>query len=506
MLRLRVPYVVLVCSLVALTPGWAHAAPCDEDDTHHGHGWHYGNEQCDADDNEARARKDPGSRRAQQAPAQVVDGVVSTAVTPSTSLAQVGDTVTWTISITNETSADLADVVVVDAVPTEFAVLEAATSETTPATIERGFVTWTIPSLPVGAATVLTWDGRVDSLGDLEALNSVTVSAPSLESTVTDASVFLGGSVDVLVRQSAQKPDWGTEQRTVKLNFNRPPSSVAGGAADADAAPGLLPMTGAAVDGWIVLAGLLMLTGAVLLVRRRSMRTAATCLLIALVLAACTSDPEDTTQARPEASESPGDSEDRVLGKRIERNDAGEGDGRNELPETELPSDEVAEAPSEGTDTSDDPGPSADVVAQQPAPQPSTTVVEVPADPPAPVPLAATPGDNTMTFEWDEPSRSVLSAASSRVLRAGAPTELLTALTDPQDHLGARVDLTNITDDRRLHVAGHLVLEVAGAGGTTSFTSDAIDQVLDPGDSVAADFEFLLPSGSYSITARFVPN
>jgi hypothetical protein len=55
-------------------------------------------------------------------------------------------------------------------------------------------------------------------------------------------------------------------------------------------------------------------------------------------------------------------------------------------------------------------------------------------------------------------------------------------------------------------VQGRLILEVSSGQDSMTLASHDIDQILDPGDSVTADFVFLVPSGSYSISARFEPS
>jgi hypothetical protein len=108
-------------------------------------------------------------------------------------------------------------------------------------------------------------------------------------------------------------------------------------------------------------------------------------------------------------------------------------------------------------------------------------------------------GDSTATFDWDEATRDITQATSSRTLAAGAPTELLTNLDFAQDAIGTEVVLRNLSETERIAVNGTLGLEVQTPTGTTRLTSDPVDVVLEPGGEVTADFSFLLPSGTYSV-------
>ncbi len=100
-------------------------------------------------------------------------GQLSIAKRVDTAAAKVGDTLVYTITVANTGQIDATDVVVTDTLPTGLTVT--ATNPPADASVS-GRLTWTIPSLPVGASIDLTVTGTVTQAGTVT--NSATVETP----------------------------------------------------------------------------------------------------------------------------------------------------------------------------------------------------------------------------------------------------------------------------------------------------------------------------------------
>jgi hypothetical protein len=122
-----------------------------------------------------------------------------------------------------------------------------------------------------------------------------------------------------------------------------------------------------------------------------------------------------------------------------------------------------------------------------------------------PVSAAPSTAGSFGSFGWSDASRSVTSGASSRSIVAGAPLTVVTSVHDAGGTINVDVTLINESDDERISVIGSLRHSVSGAGGVlATFDSDPIDTTLSPGGRVTATFEYLLPTGDYSIDGKFV--
>jgi hypothetical protein len=126
-------------------------------------------------------------------------------------------------------------------------------------------------------------------------------------------------------------------------------------------------------------------------------------------------------------------------------------------------------------------------------------IISVPLEMPT-AELADRPGDNALSFAWDA---GLQSAASSRLLVPGATSEIISSLGRSGGSVRITAEITNISPDTKLHVAGRIVLDVAGTPGATQLRSEEIDVVLNPGGSTSAVFTFLVPTGDYSVATSF---
>lgn len=426
-----------------------------------------------------------------QPPGQTIPGTFTLDVTVDNVVAQVGTTLTYQITLTN-TASQAAAVTVQNAVPQEVDFVSA----THDPAVSGGSIQWSLTDLAPGSVTTLTWTGRVARAGDLDALNVVTIASAGEDVTV-ETHTYLASVQGLRLQRSATDPDWGThEERRVVFRAAPPHAGETAGASTGGSAQ--LPQTGVPALEVALIAILMLLGGLVLLGRGK--RVAAAAMMVVLVMAACTSEPpvEPPLERNDASSDEESDDEegDQVLGTRVGKDDEEEGaeDGAT------AGGTEDSEAADEGTEdteeAADDPG--EELVKE-------VVLVQVPNEAPDPEALGSANGLNTVSLTWDEPTRSIGTATSSRFFQSGSPIDLLSSVSDAGDGIGTTVTLTNITDDERLLVRGHLVLTVTGAGGTVvELTSPAIDTVLDPNDEVSTDFVLALPTGSYVIDSSFV--
>jgi uncharacterized repeat protein (TIGR01451 family) len=429
-------------------------------------------------------------------------------------MAQVGDTLTYVITLRNPGTASVSPTATIT-VPDEVLFLS-ATAQPGPS-YGAGSLTWTATDLAPGGVRSLTWQGRVTHAGDLDAVSTVTVpgsTTPSLET-----HTYLARVEGIVLHRSPGEPDWGTHQerkvvfRTVTRPVSGAPNEVA------SSAGGVLPLTGAPVLSIVFVAALL-IAGGCMLATNRARRVSAVALLVVLVAAACTSDapPRDQTTE----SQDQNDEGDEVLGTRLGNDDnANDGDGNGNDNEVDGSDDAADGTDGDGTgaedqgtaDPDDDDATDGDPVAAPDATTEGGTeevttrdvvLVEVPNEAPAPRALGPSSADNEIFLDWDAASRTITGASSRAIFRADSPIQFLTSLDDGRGRVSAEVTLTNVTDAERLLVGGHFVLSVSGAGGSFQLSSPSLEQVLDPGDEVSAAYEFALPSGSYQIVAEYV--
>ena len=431
-------------------------------------------------------------------------------------IAQVGAPLNYEITVHNP-GTEATTATIVDTMPDEVEFLSA--SGTLMPTVGARTLTWDILALQPGASLVLSWQGRVATAGDLDAMN-VTAIADST-ATPVESHTYLAAVKGVVLHRSPEEPDWGThkERKVVFRTRTVYPNTVS--SAPAVVSPGALPYTGVPVVPFIVTAALLLLGGWVL-VTEKGRRVAAVSMLVVLVAAACTSgtpSQDRTDRADAQAEDEEGD---QVLGTRVDRDgngsdsnngssagdDNADGNGNGDASATG--SDPVGDAEG-GTDVAlPEPAtdaPPADAVAD-PQPQEVTirdvVVVEVANEPPAPRVLPSSGADNAIDLDWDAASRSIVSASSTAIFRADSPIQFLASLDDGNGAISTRLTLTNVTEDERLQVGGRMVVTVSGDGGTIRLTSPPLEQVLEPGDEVSAAWDFALPSGDYSIESSYL--
>lgn len=414
-------------------------------------------------------------------------------------IAQVGQTLTYSITVTNPSSATITPTIT-NTIASEVQFLS-ATAQPAPS-FGSGSLTWTPTNLAPGATRTLTWQGRVVGTGDLDATNTVTGTGIAPVETHT----YLAQVKGVVLNRSPGEPDWGThEERKVVLSTEE--RDVTAPADVAAESSGALPYTGAPVIPLVVLAALLLIGGCMLMTQR-GRRFSAVGMMLVLVAASCTSE----APPRDQATQS--DEGDEVLGTRIGRgsdneddrttdtegNDANNGDANNDEATGDTdggnaPSDENPLTPSE------DPAPTTEpeeVITRD------VVIVEVPNDPPAARTLESSSADNEIALDWDATSRSIIGASSRAIFRADSPIQFLTSLREEGGGISAAVTITNVTDAERLLVDGSFVLTIRGPAGSVELTSPRLQQVLDPDDRVSAGFEFALPSGGYEIVATYV--
>ncbi|HEV3472785.1 MAG TPA: hypothetical protein VG408_06210 [Actinomycetota bacterium] len=120
--------------------------------------------------------------------------------------------------------------------------------------------------------------------------------------------------------------------------------------------------------------------------------------------------------------------------------------------------------------------------------------------------LESRDGDNTIYFRWDQDTRRVVAAESSRMIVADAPVEILTGLRDGARKIAMRAVIRNVSEDSVMRVDGRLVHKVWDDSGELirRLRSRALDLVLSPGEQIRTRFSYLLPSGRYSARTDFV--
>ena len=439
-----------------------------------------------------------------QPPGQNDPGTLAIDVDVSRTVAQVGTTLTYTIRVTN-TGTSPTSAVVYNEIPAEVDLVSAVLPRRAPGS---GPVGWALDDLAPGSVTTLTWVGRVARAGDLDAVNVVRVEG--VEAPAVETHTYLATVQGLRVQRSANEPDWGThtERRVVYRAPDPDAPDVAGAPSNAPSAQ--LPFTGFPTLEIAFIAALLLLGGLVLLGRGK--RVAAVAMMVVLVAAACTSEsptPAERPGADADARDDESEEEDRVLGKRVKK-----GSDDSDQSGTEDVADDTTE---DADDTSDVPGVadgSEDATGDEPVASDDdggddalvrdVVLVEVANDAPEPQGLGSTSGFNTISLTWDQSSRSVLSATSSRSISADSPIDLVASLSDAGNGMRSTVTLTNVSDSERLLVRGELVLEIAGDNGASiRLTSNGLDEVLDPGDEVFAEFVLAVPSGSYTVHPSF---
>lgn len=439
-------------------------------------------------------------------------------------LTQVGSMVRYEVTVSNRGDGDLENVLVVDVAPEEIDVVSVDIVDEVEAvqigeSRGRHDIVWNVGSLPAGRSIELPWDGRATEAGDLRAVNSVRGLVGTTETTRSSTESFLAaeGPRDV------DNPPFDPIEDKVVTFEDPPPATPAPRAATLAAtqpqtqAETVLPFTGSSPARLVWAGTLLVLGGALLVAGTRlagseSRKALGAAVLAGLVCAACVSGGDDPVQeAAPGASaapatEDPRDGEDgdaRVKGERIVR-------GRDSEDETATP---VPTAPPAASPAPTAPAPIATAPPLVAAPVPSPVdpepirVVEIVRTGLEDLPvetLGSRPGDNTITFGWDEAAGGITSASSGTRFVRGRGSDLLTDLSTAGGAIVNRMTLRNTHEAVRLHVQGRLVHEVyEGDRLVARLRSEPIDVVLSPGGEVAARFSYLLPAGQYTVEAAF---
>ena len=430
-------------------------------------------------------------------------------------LTQVGSMARFVVTVTNDGSEDLEDVLVVDLAPEELEVVSVDIVDEVEAvqigeTLGRYDIVWNVGSLPAGASIELPWDGRAIRPGDLTAVNSVRGLVGVGNETVRSTSrSFLANEGPRDVANPRFEP---IEKRVVRFVD---PGPGADPEARATTPPGaVLPFTGSSPSRFLFAGVLFMIAGALILGGARlapegSAKAVAIAALAGLVFVACVSRDEANDRAATTAGPL---ATPQVKGERIVRGEDGQA--------TAAPTDAPATTPPATTPPPvATPAPPAATSAPPVVAAPTAPPVATGAPDPEPVKvveivrigledlpvesLESRDGDNTVSFVWDE-SAGITGASSGTRFVRGSGAELLTDLTTHDGAIVNRLTLTNTHDDVRLEVEGRLVHEVySGSRLVARLRSAPIDEVLAPGGSVTARFSYLVPTGDYVVRAHF---
>jgi uncharacterized repeat protein (TIGR01451 family) len=440
-------------------------------------------------------------------------------------LAQVGSMMRYVVTVTNDGSEDLENVLVVDLAPEELEVVSVDIVDEVEAvqigeSLGRYDIVWNVGSLPAGASVELPWDGRAVRAGDLTAVNSVRGLLGQNETVRSTSRSYLASEGPRDVANPRFEP---IEKRVVTFVQ---PDPVASPQERGTAKPGgALPFTGASPSRYLLAGILFVVAGALLaggarLAPAGAAKAVVGATLAALVLVACVSGGDDSVEGAGGASprtfgtHDPRGEEARVKGERIVRGDGEATAEPTEPPSTTPPvptSAPPGPTPTDAPATSAPPAvaaPSAPPAATAPAEPKPVRVVEVVRIGLEDLPietLDSRAGDNTVSFGWDESAGGISAASSGTRFVRGGGAELLTDLTTKDGAIVNRLTLTNTHDDVRLYVRGRLVHEVYSGGRLVArLRSSPIDEVLSPGGSVVASFSYLVPTGDYGVEARFV--
>lgn len=450
------------------------------------------------------------------------DPSVDVAIRSSGLLTQVGNPIDYVVSVTNSGGKPAKDLVVLDVVPPEVEVVGVERNDAVTATQigqspSGSDIVWVL-DLKAGESLDLRWSGVVVSPGDLIASNEVkariegkTVARATGRSFLADADAV--GTKNPPVPTVKRKvvtlvevpvaPEASAETRGV-VSAAAPTPAPAGPA-------GSLPATGADLSPLYV-AGLLIAAGLALLWMGRrgpsmSKARGLTILLFLFATACVSTSTPGSDEPRPEANgsiaspdaaeEAEPEVEDQVLGERIRRG------GKPDDSDTEQPGETGPEIASPEVVNPLLPDP----VAPEPLPEPATELVReveiitVPQELPV-TELGDTAGTNGLSFVWSE-ENGVETAASSTIVDRSATVSLSTQLQDTRERIRIVAQITNLAPDSKLHVDGRVLLDISSSEGSTTLSSEAIDVVLNPDGSTSVAFDFLLPSGDYSVSANF---
>ena len=396
-------------------------------------------------------------------------------------LGQVGDLVEYSVEV--RVTEPIDKLVVTGSVPIEMDITAIPVDDEAESigSGKRGAyedIVWVLRSVTPDDPVLLQWTGRVTDPGDLVATATVQAKIGS-ESSSAEAETFLAAPPKVHLEGTTSPQVKGKQiVRFVPVERSAP-------------APGaLMPVTGWSPTPFLWAALGLLALGLFLVAIAgwpAATRQAAVLLLVMAITAACTSstpdqagdDPADV--GAPTTEQSPPDEvgkppKDRVKGIQIRR---------DAVPQTEI-------------------GPEEEPVATtEPGLVPSyrRVVVQVPGEEVATQESRAT--ENSLSFAWDEPARTVTQATSSIMIVTGATSRMTVGLGGDAEGLLTEIALEN-TSAEPLRVDGTMTLEVwDGSELVATLTAEPIDVVLEPGGIAEAIYRYLLPAGEYSLTGTF---
>ena len=434
-------------------------------------------------------------------------------------LAQVGSTVRYVVTVTNEGSEDLEDVLVVDLAPEEIEVVSVGIVDEVEAvqigeSLGRYDVVWNVGELPAGASLDLPWEGRAVRPGDLVAANSVRGLIGPTETVRSTSRSFLAAEG----RRDVANPRFEPIEKRV-VTFVDPPPRPAPRAATETQPGTVLPFTGSEMPRLVLSGILFVLAGALVLGGARlappgSGKAVAAAAVAAVVLVACVAGDEggDATPRTFGTDDPRSTGEPQVKGERIVRGDEDE----DATPAPSRAPEATARPTPAPTET---PAPASPPATATPPPVVAAPATTAPVEDPEPIrvveivrteledlpveTLGSRAGDNTIAFSWDESAGIVGASSGTRFVR-GSGSELFTDLTEGDGSIVNEMTLRNTHEAVRLAVRGRLVHEVFSGGRLVArLRSAPIDLVLAPGGSVSARFAYLVPGGDYAVESAF---
>jgi uncharacterized repeat protein (TIGR01451 family) len=406
-------------------------------------------------------------------------------------LTEVGDTLRYTVVVSNPGSEPLDDVVVVDLVPSEVDVEGVSLVDGVEA-VQIGEhkgqedIVWVLAPIAPEESIKLPWTGHAARPGDLTATNAV-------EARISDERVRVVKSRSFLAMEQAMGVENPAYRRVAsRVVTQRVPAPAVLGAP-------VIPATGAGLDRLTLAAIGLMIAGLSLTGAARGSRRSLSIgiVVLSLVAVACTtSDPEvqapsgapsDRRSESPEAEATPDREGERVLGERLERDRRRD---ERDAPPTDVAAPEPAQVPA--------PVPQRFEVVET-----ERLVVVRAGDLPARV-LASQAGGNVLSYVFDADSEEIREARSERLVTAEAATEILSAVSLSNGAIESTGTIRNPSERSRLRVHGRILLAIFAEDELLArLRSDEIDATLTPNGEVVVPFTHLLPTGEYRVEISF---
>ncbi len=437
-----------------------------------------------------------------------------TTVTEPT-VAQLGDEVRYTVTVTNAGAATAPGVSVVDLVPLEVDVIGVPINSEVQATElgrtgRREDIVWEVGPMVPGQVLRLTWTGKIVGVSGLDAVNTVT--ARSRGTITKEASVAYLANAQIV---GATNPPFHATRTVVTYEpvgdtgTAVSSSSSSSSSSTAVAATDQLPFTGARITTLLLLALALALSGAGLLLiasrrpdRIRRELKAFVPLALLVVLGGCVSSNAPSSGA-PRAAPS-------VKGRHIESSPA----PRRTTHKTENKNAGADNRRSGGASNPSTPGSgpvaTGPIGVTPPVPAPAPSVVAVQHEVPitaADLPIDEAPqtdGSDQMTYSWNAQGGYISTSTSTRTFES-KDVSVTGSLSDSSGAIHVRVAIKNLAKNRRMAISGHVTLEIRGSGISQNLISPAIEVTLTPGGAAHARFDYALPTGTYATNFSFVP-